>query len=318
MQGIEQASFDIPLNKKMKKLCLSFICVFAFGYVAAQSSQLYIKTEYIGTSNLLDNNGNRVEGNKGAALVYKGGINLPFSTKINKNSQPVIWGVGISASYTSFNNGNISKNLVLSEMLGTQITLYHIRPLNKKWSMMVILGLGIYTSNTKLSAIRYRNILGNIGTIFIKKLKPNLEVGFGIAMNNTFGYPMIFPALYFNWIYEGYFTFNLSMMDGGTMSAKYNINKKTSLSLIAEMNGQGTMLKRDKQEMMFSHQYIVAGLRPEIKINNHFSISLTIGASIMRSASYNKRSLKGFFSNSSTESDFTESFYISGGFKIGF
>lgn len=301
----------------MKKLCLSLICVFTFGYIAAQSPQIYIKTEYIGTSSLLDDNGDRVEGNKGAALVYKGGINLPFSSRMSENNHPVVWGVGISASYTSFDNGNISKNLVLSEMLETQVAFYHIRSLNEKWSMMASLGVGIYTSDTKLSGIRYRNLLGNVGTIFIRKLKPNLEIGLGIAMNNTFGYPMIFPALYFGWMYEGYFTFNLSMMDGGEMSVRYNINKKASLSLIAEMNGQGTMLEKDEQEMMFSHQYIVTGFRPEIKISKHFSMSLTVGASIMRSVGYNKRSLKGLFSNSSADSDFKESFYISGGFRIG-
>lgn len=108
------------------------------------------------------------------------------------------------------------------------------------------------------------------------------------------------------------------MMDGGEMSVKYNMNKMLSLSLIAEMNGQGTMLKKDGQEMMFSHQYVVTGFRSEIKINKCLSLPLTVGAAMMRSVGFNKRSLKGLFCNSGTDSDFEESFYVSGGIKLGF
>lgn len=111
----------------MRKLCLSLIGLFTLGYVAAQSPQAYFKTEYIGSGSLLDDNGNRVDGNKGAALVYKGGVNLPFSTKISKDNPTTIWGVALSVSYTSFNNNDISKDLILPEMVGTQVALYHIR-----------------------------------------------------------------------------------------------------------------------------------------------------------------------------------------------
>lgn len=293
--------------------------VFALAIVCNDTNaQISFKTEYIGNSPLLDDNGNRIADSEGAALVYKGGINIPFSTKVDKKNLPIIWGIGASASYTSFNNEKITEDLVLSEMLGIQATLYHIRPLNEKWYMMANIGLGIYTPNTKLSKIRYRNFLGNIGVIFIKKIRPTLEIGFGTAINNTFGYPMLFPALYFNWMYEGRFIFSLSMMDGGEMSVKYNVNKQLSLSLIAEMCGQGVMLKKDNQEMMFSHQYIIMGVRPEFKVNKYISIPITVGCSIMRSTGYDKRSLKGIFSNTGTNSDFKNSFYVSGGIKLGF
>lgn len=301
----------------MKLISCLVVCILVMVCIDA-NAQIAFKTEYIGSSPLLDNDGNRIGDGKGSALVYKGGINMPLSTKIDERKRSTIWGAGISASYTSFDNKKMSENLVLSEMLGIQAALYHVRPLSEKWYMMANIGLGIYTPNTKFSKIRYRNFLGNIGVISIRKMKPNLEIGFGAAINNTFGYPMLFPALYFNWVYEGRFIFSLSMMDGGEMSIKYNVNKQLSLSLIAEMSGQGVMLKEGDREMMFSHQYIVMGLRPEFKVSKHIAIPLTIGASMMRSAGFDERSLKGIFSNTGTDSGFKDSFYISGGVKIGF
>lgn len=301
----------------MKLISCLVICVLVRVCTDA-NAQITFKTEYIGSSPLLDNDGNRIGEGKESVLVYKGGINLPLSTKVDERKRPTVWGVGAAASYTSFKNKKMSENLVLSEMLGIQAVLYHIRPLSEKWYMMANIGLEIYTPNTKLSKIRYRNFLGNVGVIFIRKMKTNLEIGFGAAINNTFGYPMLFPALYFNWMYEGYFIFSLSLMDGGEMSVKYNINKQLSLSLVAEMSGQGVMLKDNNREMMFSHQYIVTGFRPEFRVNKYISIPLTVGASMMRSAGFDERSLKGIFSNTGTDSDIKDSFYISGGIKIGF
>lgn len=301
----------------MKLISCLVVCILVMVCIDA-NAQITFKTEYIGSSPLLDNDGNRIGDSKGSALIYKGGINMPLSTKVDERKRPTIWGIGASASYTSFNNEKMPKDLILSEMLGIQTVLYHIRPLNDKWYMMANIGLGMYTPNTKLSKIEYRNFLGNIGVIFIRKMKPNLEIGFGAAMNNTFGYPMLFPALYFNWMYEGCLIFSLSMMDGGEMSVKYNINKQLSLSLVAEMSGQGVMLKENNREMMFSHQYIVMGFRPEFRVSKYISITLTVGASMMRSAGFDERSLKGIFSNTGTDSGFKDSFYISGGIKIGF
>lgn len=300
------------------KLRLSLAVLLLVCIYEGAGAQISFKTEYIGSSNLLDSDGNRLDGCKGSALVYKAGLNLPLSTKVSAEKLPVVWGIGISGSYVSFHNKNIAEDLALSEVLGVQAAVYHIRPLNEKWYMMASIGLGIYTSDAKLSEIRYRNFLVNIGVLFVKKLKPNLEVGFGIAVNNTFGYPMLFPSLYFNWVHEGRFTYRLSMMDGGEMSLKYNANKKLSLSLIAEMSGQGAMLERNGKEMMFSHQYIVTGFRPEFKVSKYISIPLTIGVSMMRSTGYSERRLKGLFINTGMDADFQESFYLSGGVKIGF
>lgn len=297
------------------------VCLFVFFSVVLCTdinAQVLFKTEYVGKSSLLDSEKNKVGNNKSGAMVYKGGINLPLSMKADKNNRPQMWGIGASGSYASFDNSNISKDLVLSELLNVQVGLFHMRYLNDKWSMMASAGVGLYMPNTNFSKVTGKNVLANVGVIFIRRLKPNLEIGGGLAMNNTFGYPMIFPALYFNWTYESSFTFKLSMMDGGELSAKYNVNKALTLGLVSEMSGQGAMLEKDGKDMMFSHQYIVTGFRPEIKIGKKLLIPITIGVSMVRSASIEERSIKEIFGNKGVDSDFKESFYVSAGFKYQF
>lgn len=300
------------------KLAVCLFVFFSVAFCTDINAQVLFKTEYVGKSSLLDSEKNKVGNSKSGAMVYKGGINLPLSIKTDKNNRPQMWGIGASGSYASFNNSKISKDLVLSELLNVQVGLFHMRYLNDKWSMMASAGVGLYMPNTNFSKVTGKNVLANVGVIFIRRLKPNLEIGGGLAMNNTFGYPMIFPALYFNWTYESSFTFKLSMMDGGELSAKYNVNKALTLGLVSEMSGQGAMLEKDGKDMMFSHQYIVTGFRPEIKIGKKLLIPITIGVSMVRSASIEERSIKEIFGNKGVDSDFKESFYVSAGFKYQF
>ena len=85
------------------------------------------------------------------------------------------------------------------------------------------------------------------------------------------------------------------MLEGLEVSAGYKVNKSLSLNIVAEMNGQMAILERDEKDKMFSHQYIVTGFRPEIKIGKYVSIPITAGISAMRTAEITDRSLKSMF-----------------------
>lgn len=172
-------------------------------------AQLSLKTEYFGKSSYRDENNQKVGNSKGAAVVYQGSMNVPFMQKINDSNQPTIWGIGISGAYVKLNNENFTDDLVLPQIMNLQLALFHIRPISEKWSIMTNVGAGIYTSDTKFSKIRIRNLLGNVGLIFIRHFKPNIEIGGGLAFNNTFGYPMLFPAIYFSWDYNKQFIWRM-------------------------------------------------------------------------------------------------------------
>jgi len=300
----------------MKKvLFLWFITVVCSGIQA----QIMFKTEYFGTSSYRMTEGDtdeKVGNSKGSAIVYRGGIHIPLSMKLNENNRASMWSLSAGGAYAKLNNKNFVEPMVIDEIMNLGLSLNHLRPLNGKWSMMVVAGGGIYLPSTKFSKIRSKNILGNVGTVFIYHLRPGLELGGGIAMNNSFGYPMVFPAFYLNWIMEGQYTVKISMLDGIEMAAGYNVSKNLSLNIVVEMNGQMALLEQEGRDKIFTHQYFAAGFRPEIKFGKIISIPLTAGFHAMRPAQMTNRSLKSMFQNRGYY--FQIAPYISAGIKIGF
>lgn len=301
---------------KMKKI---FFLLFMFITYSGISAQIMFKTEYFGASSYRMTEGERDEkvGNsKGSAVVYQGGINVPLAMKLDANNRLAMWAVSVGGAYTKLDNKNFAEPLVIDEIMNLGLSLNHLRPLNERWSMLATMGGGIYMPTTRFSEIKFKHVLGNVGAIFIYHLKPNLELGGGIAMNNSFGYPMVFPAFYLNWTTEGRCAVKISMLEGIEIVAEYNASKNLSLNLIAEMNGQMALLEQDGKDKMFSHQYIVTGFRPEIRIGKNLSVSITTGIHVMRPAEMTNRNLKSLFQDKGYY--FQISPYMSGGLQIGF
>ena len=48
------------------------------------------------------------------------------------------------------------------------------------------------------------NVVANGAFVLVWHWRPNIEIGGGVALNNTFGYPKVFPAFYFK--YNGAFS----------------------------------------------------------------------------------------------------------------
>ena len=292
----------------------SILCyLFFFIPLAYQQThaQVYFKTEYISSTSYKDEE-NKLSGAKGDLKVIQGGFRVPLSVKMNENNSPTAWVIGCSASHASMSNKKLPVTLCPSDMLNLQIGLTHTRPLNAKWSMLVTVGAGLYMDSDNLSKARWDNILGQGAIVFIRHLRPNLDLGVGAALNNTFGYPMLFPAFYFNWRLEGRYEVNIALIDAVRVSVGMKFNNHLKLSLVAEMDGMMALSERNGKKMYFTQQYVVVGLRPEFTLGKSLSIPLTLGITPARSAFYSKRSLKEYFSDDD-ESDphFRLGFYCS-------
>ncbi len=60
---------------------------------------------------------------------------------------------------------------------------------------MAVAGIGIYTAHPNLSNLTMKNLLGHGGAVFIYHWKHNLDIGGGLAVNTSFGYPYWFFPL---------------------------------------------------------------------------------------------------------------------------
>ena len=273
-------------------------------------AQISIKTEYISSSEFYDAVADTNTGN-GSAMIYSAGAMVPLSMQASAEDDPykraTIWGVALSGTFVKMDNHNfpIGKELP-SQVMNLGATALHLRPLKERWSMLMALGIGSYTPENRLSAIRIdENVLANGALVFIWHWRPNLEIGGGVALNNSFGYPMVFPALYLKYKggFSDKFTIDISLLDGTKVAFGYDYSENLSLKLVANIGGYSAYLRRNGQKEMFSSQTFFVGLEPEFKLGKHISIPVTFGGSFIRSGRYRERTLSAMFATEAKNED---------------
>ena len=273
-------------------------------------AQISVKTEYIGNSEFYDAVADTNTGN-GSAMIYSAGAMVPLSMQASAEDDPykraTIWGVALSGTFVKMDNHNfpIGKELP-SQVMNLGATALHLRPLKERWSMLMALGIGSYTPENRLSAIRIdENVLANGALVFIWHWRPNLEIGGGVALNNSFGYPMVFPAFYLKYKggFSDKFTIDVSLLDGTKVAFGYDYSENLSLKLVANIGGYSAYLRRNGQKEMFSSQTFFVGLEPEFKLGKHISIPVTFGGSFIRSGRYRERTLSAMFATEAKNED---------------
>ena len=273
-------------------------------------AQISVKTEYISNSEFYDAVADTNTGN-GSAMIYSVGAMVPLSMQASAEDDPykraTIWGVALSGTFVKMDNQNfpIGKELP-SQVMNLGATALHLRPLKERWSMLMALGIGSYTPENRLSAIRIgENVLANGALVFIWHWRPNLEIGGGVALNNSFGYPMVFPALYLKYKggFSDKFTIDINLLDGTKVAFGYDYSENLSLKLVANIGGYSAYLRRNGQKEMFSSQTFFVGLEPEFKLGKHVSIPLTVGGSFIRSGRYRERTLSAMFASEAKNED---------------
>ena len=306
------------------------ITLIALLIVVSAFAQISVKAEYIGNSKFYDAVADTNTGD-GSATIYSASAMVPLLMQASAEDDPykraTIWGVALSGTFVKMENQNfpIGKELP-SQVMNLGATALHLRPLKERWSMLMALGIGSYTPENQLSAIHIgENVLANGALVFVWHWMPNLEIGGGVALNNSFGYPMVFPAFYLKYKggFSDKFTIDVNLLDGAKVAFGYNYHKNLSLKLVANMGGYLAYLKRNGQKEMFSSQTFFVGLEPEFKIGKHISIPITAGAIFLRTGRYRKRALGAMFEPEAKNEDgtvrssqFNPAFYFSAGITI--
>ena len=315
------------------------ITFIALLFVVSVSAQISVKTEYISNSKFYDAVSDSNIGD-GSAMIYSVGALVPLSMKAPEEDdpyqRPTLWGVGLNGSFFKADNHNLpARKDFPSEIMNLGVTALHIRPLKTRWSMLMALGVGSYTPENRLSSIHIgENVIANGAFMFVYHWKPNVwewhptfEIGAGAALNNTFGYPMIFPALYFK--FRGgigdKFTIDMASFNGVKVAFGYNFSEYFNLKLVGSIGGYSAYVRRNGQKEIFSQQNFIAGLQPEFTIGKHVSIPIIVGSNLLRTGTYKERKLSAIFSQEVDARDelgnpiisrFRPAFYLSAGVTI--
>ena len=310
----------------MKKAITFIILHFATSALA----QISVKTEYISNSKFYDAVADTNTGD-GSAMIYSVGALVPLSMQAPKEDdpyqRPTVWGVSLNGTFVQMNNHNFPLGKELpSQVMNLGVSAIHLRPLKERWSMLMALGAGSYTPENRLSSIHIgENVVANGAFVLVWHLRPNIEIGGGVALNNSFGYPMVFPAFYFKYndAFSDKFTIEVGSIDGLKVALGYNYRENLDFKLIANMGGYSAYLRRNGEKEIFSQQIFVVGLQPEFKIGKHVSIPLTVGGSFIRSGRYRERKLSAMFASeaknedgSSRSSQFNPALYFAAGVTI--
>ena len=290
--------------------------------VKAAAQQLSFRTEYIGNSGYYylppgEKPKEKIGDAEGSAMIYRGSLRIPLATSKDKYNRAQLWGMGLSGTYTRFNNDHFTHQMV-PEIMNLELGFYNARSLSDKWSLRANMGMGLFMPSTDFSEFNFRNVLFSGGVVIIRHLKSNLDIGAGVAINSSLGYPMVFPTFYLRWELRGKYDVNIELIEGLDASIGYEFTENFTLAYALEMNGQVALIKQDSEDMIFSHQYMVTGLRPEFQIGeSRFSVMGMAGLNLYRPASFSERSLKGVFA-SDNDYYFSVSPYVSVGLKMKF
>jgi hypothetical protein len=275
-------------------------------WVSAQSGiSGELKTEYIPFSSYIRPEDSVKTNSKSNFKRADLNLSIPLSMKKDSSGRVKVWSVLLSGSYAKMTHKDYEKQLFPDQMLNAQAGIQHIRPLGKKWSMMMTASVGIYTDLEQISS---DDILGQGGVLFIRHFNPNLALGAGPVLTTAFGVPMILPWIYFDWKTNGKVKLNINFPEG--MEAGYLFSDRFALKAVVNLSGMTVERNKDGKSMLLGYQQITAGIRPEIKLNDKLSLSLTGGTALLRSFSENDRKIKSIFKDKKMDDPkFATTFY---------
>ncbi|WP_223608449.1 DUF6268 family outer membrane beta-barrel protein [Chryseobacterium sp. OSA05B] len=278
------------------------------GYWASAQSGISgeLKTEYIPFSNYIRPEDSVKTNSKSDFKRADLNLSIPLSMKKDSSGRVKAWSLLLSGSYAKMKHKDYEKQLFPDQMLNAQVGIQHMRPLGKKWSMMMTAAVGVYTDLEQVSS---DDILGQGGVLFIRHFNPNLALGAGPVLTTAFGVPMILPWIYFDWKTNGKIKFNINFPEG--MEAGYLFSDKFALKAVVNLSGMTVERNKDGKSMLLGYQQITAGIRPELKLNDHLSLRLTGGTALLRSFSENDRKIKNIFKDKKMmDPKFASSLYV--------
>ncbi|MDR2234744.1 MAG: DUF6268 family outer membrane beta-barrel protein [Chryseobacterium sp.] len=291
-----------------RNLLTACCCLLPLGYwVSAQSGiSAELKTEYIPSSAYIRPEDSARTNSKSDFKRASLNLSIPLSLKKDSSGRVKAWSVLLSGSYAKMDHKNYETPLFPDQMLNAQVGLQHIRPLGKKWSMMMMASVGVYTD---LEQVNFDDVLGQGGVLFIRHFNPNLALGGGPVLTTAFGVPMILPWIYFDWKTNGKVKFKLNFPEGAEVG--YQFSDTFTLKSVVNLSGMSVERNKEGKSVMFGYQQITAGLRPEIKIADKMSLSVTGGTALLRSFTESERKIKSIFKDKKmADPRFATTFYV--------
>ncbi|GAA6765394.1 hypothetical protein AAFH68_13290 [Flavobacterium sp. CGRL1] len=302
------------MNKTVFYLSQLFLLLLVSAAAQSQSGiSGEFKVDYVPFSKYvrpMDSTRTNAESNfKRAQIVFE----VPISLETDKYNNPRLWSVFVNGSYARMENRNYNiqdlptefQTGFPTELLNTQVGIKHLRSISPSWSLLILASVGVYTDMVEINK---DDILIQGGVLFIKQFNPNLALGIGPVLTNSFGVPMVLPGIYFNWESRGALHFKVAFPEG--VEFGYKMSDNLDLKLVGELSGMTAETKIGNKSSLLGYQQIIAGLRPQLKFGEHWTLEPTAGTTLLRSFSTTNRKIKDIFKEKDiADPRFTTTFY---------
>ncbi|NML38202.1 hypothetical protein HHL17_13435 [Chitinophaga sp. G-6-1-13] len=242
------------------------------------------------------------------------GAGFTLSQKIDTTTGKMrMWNLGVMGTYTSFSNKDYEQHVFPKELFGGEIALQHMRTLNPKWSLMGMVSVGLYTD---LEKITYEDVFITGGVIFIRKINRKLNLGVGAALTNSFGTPMILPALLVQWRTGNKFRVDINFPE--KISVSSSLNKYDDLALAFRFNGGAYDVENRKDgKRLMGYQEMSLGLENTLHLSKKIDFNLAGGTVLLRSVTFRDKKISDIFSTR-PEHRLATNLYISAGIRCRF
>lgn len=224
-----------------------------------------------------------------------------------------IWSASLSGSYAQLQNKNYEKNIYPEELLSTEIGLQHYRSLNKRWTMLALLSAGIYTDMEKIDQ---NDLFVNGGVVFIRKHNVKLSYGIGAVLTNSFGTPMVLPALLVQW--KTGERFKIDVVFPEKLSVSTRLNKYADLALAFRMQGAAyDVEKRADGKRLMGYAEMKLGLENTWHLSRKIDFIASGGSMLYSTTSFQEKKLSEMFKTKS-EHRLATNYFLSAGLRWNF
>lgn len=223
------------------------------------------------------------------------------------------WSLSASGSYTKLVNKDYNQQIFPEELLETQLALQHFRSIGNRWGMLSILSAGLFTDMEKING---KDIFINGGVVFIKQHNRRFSYGIGAMFTNSFGTPMLLPALLVK--YQTDSKFRIDVVFPEKISVSRRLNEQTDLALAFRMRGSSYDVENapDKKRLM-GYAEMSVGLENTWHLNRHIDFVASGGSILYSGTTFKEKSLSEMFSDKPMHRLATN-YFFSGGLRWNF
>lgn len=254
-------------------------------------AQLVINADYTASSSFKDNDGNRL--GDGSIALLSAAYAQPLSLHLNERHQPTLWMGTLSAKYAILDNSGAAQDYSPDHILNTGLNIIHVRPIGERWSLMAMLGAGLYADPSDVSL---NCLQANGGAVFIYKVSDRLDLGIGAALTNAYGAPAALPMLYVKYQTTGAYELDFSMVGGLKLGIKRRWTETFATNLMAfDMDGLSAVTKVDGKWKVYSTMLMRSMLMAEWTPAEGVRIYGGAGYTWRRTSRLASRSFKNFY-----------------------